>query len=135
MIGLSMAMMLARQGHSATILEHDSGPLPASPEAAWRTWGRQGVAQFRMPHYLHPPVRQFLDSHLPDVKEALLRAECVTFDVLATIPPSITDRTPREGDERFITITGRRPAIEYAVASVAERLLPVRRRHHRRIGR
>jgi hypothetical protein len=125
-IGLSMAMMLARQGHSVTILEHDSGPLPASPEAAWCTWGRQGVAQFRMPHYLHPPVRQLLESHLPDVKEALLRADCVTFDVLATMPPSVTDRTPREGDERFITITGRRSTIEFAFASVAERLFPVR---------
>jgi hypothetical protein len=62
-----------------------------------------------MPHYLHPPVRQLLETHLPDVKEALLRADCVTFDVLATMPPSVTDRTPREGDERFITITGRRP--------------------------
>jgi 2-polyprenyl-6-methoxyphenol hydroxylase-like FAD-dependent oxidoreductase len=51
----------------------------------------------------------------------------VVFDALATMPPSITDRTPREGDERFRTITGRRPTIEYAVASVAERLLPVRR--------
>jgi hypothetical protein len=59
-IGLSMAMMLARQGHSVTILEHDSEPFPVSPEAAWCTWGRQGVAQFRMPHYLHPPVRQLL---------------------------------------------------------------------------
>jgi len=57
----------------------------------------------------------------------LHRVGCVTFDVLSTMPPSITDRTPREGDEQFITITGRRPAIEYAIASVAERLLPVRR--------
>jgi hypothetical protein len=40
------------------------------------------------------------------VKEALLRVGCITFDVLETVPSSITDRTPREGDERFITITG-----------------------------
>src|ERR1700759_4765832 len=83
-IGLSMAMMLSRQGHSVTILEHDSDPLPASPEAAWCTWGRQGGAQFRMPHYLHPPVRQLLETHLPEVKEALLRADVLTFDVLST---------------------------------------------------
>jgi hypothetical protein len=61
------------------------------------------------------------------VKQALIRTGCVRFDVLTTMPPSITDRRPREGDERFITITGRRPAMEYAVASVAERLVPVRR--------
>ena len=126
-IGLSVAMMLARQGHDVTVFERDIEPLPGSPEEAWQAWERRGVAQFRQAHYLHPPVGHLLDSHLPDVKQALLRVGCVTFDVLAAMPVSITDRTPREGDERFITITGRRPAIEYAVASVAERLLPVRR--------
>src|SRR5215469_5409117 len=124
-IGLSTAMMLARQGHSVTVLEHDSEPLPGSPEEAWDAWERRGVAQFRQAHFLHTPVRQLLDAHLPDVKEALLRAGCVTFDRLSTMPQSITDRMPREGDERFVTITGRRPAIEYAFASVAERLMPV----------
>jgi 2-polyprenyl-6-methoxyphenol hydroxylase-like FAD-dependent oxidoreductase len=126
-IGLSMAMMLARQGHDVTVFERDSEPLPGSPEDAWHAWERRGVGQFRQAHFLHPSVCHLFDSHLPDVKEALLRAGCVTFDGLATMPPSIADRTPRDGDERFITITGRRPAIEYAVASVAERLLPVRR--------
>jgi 2-polyprenyl-6-methoxyphenol hydroxylase-like FAD-dependent oxidoreductase len=126
-VGLSMAMLLARQGHSVTVFEHDSEPLPGSPEEAWRSWERRGVTQFRLPHYLHPSVRHLLDSYLPDVKGALLRAGCVSFDALTTMPPSVTDRTPREGDERFITITGRRPAIEYAFASVAEGLVPVRR--------
>jgi 2-polyprenyl-6-methoxyphenol hydroxylase-like FAD-dependent oxidoreductase len=126
-IGLSMAMMLARQGHGVTVFERDSEPLPGSPEKAWDDWERRGVVQFRLPHYLQPRVSRLLDSHLPDVKEALLSVDCIKFDQLATMPPSITDRRPREGDERFITITGRRPAIEYAVGSVAERLIPVRR--------
>jgi 2-polyprenyl-6-methoxyphenol hydroxylase-like FAD-dependent oxidoreductase len=126
-IGLSTAMMLARQGHSVTVFERDSEPFPGSPGKAWQAWERRGVAQFRQPHFLHPPVSRLLDSYLPDVKEALLRAGCITFDRLATMPPSITDRTPREGDERFLTITGRRPTIEYAVASVAEELIPIRR--------
>jgi 2-polyprenyl-6-methoxyphenol hydroxylase-like FAD-dependent oxidoreductase len=120
-------MMLARQGHSVSVFEHDSEPLPGSPEEAWRAWERRGVTQFRLPHYLHPPVRHLLDSHLPDVKEALLRVGCITFDLLETMPSSITDRAAREGDERFTTITGRRPAIEYAFASVDEGLIPVRR--------
>lgn len=77
--------------------------------------------------HLHPPAIELLDSHLPDVKQALIHAGCITFDPLATMPPTITDRARREGDERFTTITGRRPTVEYAVASVAENLLPIRR--------
>jgi 2-polyprenyl-6-methoxyphenol hydroxylase-like FAD-dependent oxidoreductase len=126
-IGLSTATMLARQGHSVTVFESDTEPLPGSPEEAWETWERRGVAQFRQAHYVHASGKRLLDSHLPEVNEALLRAGCITFDLLATMPPSITDRTPREGDERFITITGRRPTIEHAVATVAEKVVSVRR--------
>ena len=70
-IGLSTAMMLVRRGHDVTVFERDCMPLPASPEDAWQGWERRGVAQFRQPHYLHPPAIELLDSHLPDVKEAL----------------------------------------------------------------
>src|SRR6266478_4143669 len=126
-VGLSTAMMLARRGHDVTVFERDSKPLPASPEDAWQRWERRGVAQFRQPHYLHPPAIELLDSHLPGVKQALIHAGCITFDPLATMPPTITDRARREGDERFTTITGRRPTVEYAIASVAENLLPIRR--------
>jgi glycine/D-amino acid oxidase-like deaminating enzyme len=65
-VGLSTAMMLARRGHDVTVFERDSEPLPGSPEDAWQAWERRGVAQFRQPHYLHPPAIQLLDSHLPD---------------------------------------------------------------------
>ena len=43
------------------------------------------------------------------------------------MPPFITDRSPRDGDERFVTLTGRRPVIEYAVASAAADRLDIRR--------
>ena len=52
-IGLSTAMMLARRDHDVTVFERDSQPLPGSPEDAWQTWERRGIAQFRQAHYRH----------------------------------------------------------------------------------
>jgi 2-polyprenyl-6-methoxyphenol hydroxylase-like FAD-dependent oxidoreductase len=118
-------MLLARQGHEVTAFERDSEPLPGSPEEAWDAWERRGVAQFRQPHYLHSAARRILDAHLPEVTETLRRAGGVAFDLCALMPPSIADRAPRPGDDRFVTVTGRRPAVEYAVAATAESLLPV----------
>ena len=126
-IGLSVAMMLEADGHDVTVLERDRDPLPASAEDAWARWGRRGVGQFRQPHYLQPAGRLILETELPAVKDALLRAGGATFDVLSLMPPSIEDRAPRPGDDRLVSVTGRRPALEYAVASVAERHVEIRR--------
>jgi glycine/D-amino acid oxidase-like deaminating enzyme len=40
-VGLSVAMMLAKQGHNVTVFEHDAEPLPGSPEEAWHAWERR----------------------------------------------------------------------------------------------
>src|SRR5215467_4419161 len=121
-VGLSMAMLLAKQGHEVTVLERDGGGVPGSPDQAWQAWDRHGVAQFRQPHYLHAAGRQILDAALPEVTQALRGAGAAVFDMLALMPPFIEDRSPREGDERFVTVTGRRPVIEYAVATAAQDL-------------
>jgi 2-polyprenyl-6-methoxyphenol hydroxylase-like FAD-dependent oxidoreductase len=121
-IGLSAAMMLAKQGHEVTVLERDGGDVPGSPSEAWQAWNRSGVAQFRQPHYLHAGGCRILDAALPEVSQALRRAGAATFDMLSLMPPFIEDRTPREGDERFVTVTGRRPVLEYAVATAAQDL-------------
>lgn len=121
-VGLSMAMMLAEQGHGVTVLARDGGHGPGSPGEAWQAWNRHGVAQFRQPHYLHAAGRQILDAALPEVTQTLPGAGAAAFGMLALMPPFTEDRTPREGDERFVTVTGRRPVIEYAVATAAQNL-------------
>jgi 2-polyprenyl-6-methoxyphenol hydroxylase-like FAD-dependent oxidoreductase len=126
-VGLATAMMLTKQGHEVTVLERDGGGVPGSPDDAWQAWDRHGVAQFRQPHYLHAAGRQLLDVALPEVTQALRDAGGTTFDMLALMPPFITDRAPRAGDERFVTVTGRRPVIEYAVAATAGRQADIRR--------
>lgn len=126
-IGLSLGMMVARQGHDVSVFERDDEPVPSSTEDAWLKWERRGVGQFRQAHYIHSAARQILDQQLPEVTEALLRAGCLRFDVSTLMPPSIADRARLDDDDRFETITGRRTTIEYAVASTAETQISVQR--------
>ncbi|MGO9788877.1 MAG: FAD-dependent oxidoreductase [Solirubrobacteraceae bacterium] len=117
--GLMSAMVLARDGHEVTILESDSARVPESAEEAWESWERNGVAQFRLAHYLHSAGRAILEEELPDVTAALSAAGAVRFDPVEAMPPMIVDRVPRDGDERFVTLTARRPVLEQVLARSA----------------
>ena len=118
-IGLGTAMLLARDGHRVTVLEADPAPMPDVPADAWDRWDRKGVAQFHQPHNLFARVRQILDDDLPGMTDALLEAGCVWVDPIASLPPFISDRAPRPGDDRFRFATGRRPVVEAAFARAA----------------
>jgi choline dehydrogenase-like flavoprotein len=100
LVGLSAAMMVARDGHQVTVLEAGPDGAPAIPAAAWQSWQRRGVAQFRQPHNRFPRFRQVCDEELPGLSDRLLAAGCRTADPLAALPPPITDREPRPGMPR-----------------------------------
>ena len=118
--GLAAGLLLRRDGHEVTVLERDPEPAPASVEDAWETWPRDGVTQFHQPHYLQSRGRIMLEDELPDVVAALDAVGGLRFDALRVMPPSIADRAPRDGDERFKTITARRPVLEQAFGRAAE---------------
>lgn len=117
--GLASGLMLARDGHEVTVLERDPAPVPDSPERAWETWERRGVAQFRQAHYLQPRARAVLEAELPDMLDALAGAGAARLDWPRMMPPTITDREPRPGDERLVTLTARRTTIEQLLARIA----------------
>ena len=125
--GLVSAALLAKDGHDVIVLERDRAGVPPSGLEAWHGWSRHGVAQFRQGHWLHPRGRALLDAQLPAVKNALADAGCLTYDLLSPVPPPIADMASEPGDERFITLTGRRPVIEQAVASVVDKVTDIRR--------
>jgi 2-polyprenyl-6-methoxyphenol hydroxylase-like FAD-dependent oxidoreductase len=119
-------MLLAHDGHEVSVLERDAAYPPDAVDEAWTEWTRSGVAQFRQPHFLQPRVRQVLDRELPDARDALVAAGAAVVDPVARLPSAIADRTAREGDERFLSVTARRTTTEHVFASLAENEARVR---------
>jgi 2-polyprenyl-6-methoxyphenol hydroxylase-like FAD-dependent oxidoreductase len=119
-IGLSVAIMLAQDGHEVTVVEADSDGPPATPVEVWASWNRKGVAQFRQPHNLFARFRKICDTEIPGLTDRLLASGCVWVDYLENLPPHISDRSSQPGDETFRFVTGRRPVIESVVAAAAE---------------
>jgi 2-polyprenyl-6-methoxyphenol hydroxylase-like FAD-dependent oxidoreductase len=123
-IGLAAAMLLAADGWEVVVLEKDSAEVPAGPTEAWE-WERRGVTQFRQAHALHPRARQVLDDELPNVLARLEAFGGFRYDYLRSFPSAaINDH--RAGDERYDTVTARRPVIEAAFAQLAEETPGVR---------
>src|SRR3954454_16413772 len=119
-IGLSVAMMLADDGHDVAVLEADPKEPPPAPASAWQEWPRKGVAQFRQPHNLFTRARWVMDEELPGLTDRLVQAGCVWVDYLDSLPPTLTDSAARPGDDRLRFVTGRRPVIEAVLATTAQ---------------
>lgn len=117
-VGMGLGMLLARDGHTVTLVERDAQEAPADPEEAWAAWERRGVNQFRLAHLFLPRYRHIIDAELPQLASALERDGALRLNQLLEIPESIRGAI-REGDDRFELLTGRRAVVERAVASVA----------------
>jgi 2-polyprenyl-6-methoxyphenol hydroxylase-like FAD-dependent oxidoreductase len=119
--GLSAATLLARDGHRVTVLERDPEPPPPVERAgdAWVGWHRRGVNQFRLPHFMLPRWWAQMREEIPELLPALRTAGALQFNTIAALPERM--RGPRRaGDERFETVTARRPVLETAMSAVAE---------------
>ena len=115
--GLFTAMLLAKDGHRVTVLERDPAE-PPEPDVAWEVWQRRGCGQFRLPHYMQARFRHLIEAELPDVVDALVAAGTLRYDVLAALPAAVSGGI-RDGDDRYATLTARRPVLEAVVARTA----------------
>ncbi len=134
LVGLSVAMMLADDGHDVTVLESDPHCPPAEPADAWGSWGRTGVAQFHQPHNLFTRVRRVCDEELPGLTERLLAAGCCWVDFLSPLPPTVSDQNRRPEDDALRFVTGRRPVVETVFARAAEEQRGLTLRRGVRVG-
>jgi 2-polyprenyl-6-methoxyphenol hydroxylase-like FAD-dependent oxidoreductase len=118
--GLVTAMLLAHDGHGVTILERDEAPPGDDADNVWLEWQRPGVNQFRQLHYMLPRWRALMQRELPAVLEQLIAFGGSRVNVFDQLPAAVTGGR-RDGDERFETVTARRPVLEAAAATVAQR--------------
>jgi 2-polyprenyl-6-methoxyphenol hydroxylase-like FAD-dependent oxidoreductase len=119
--GLSAATLLARDGHRVTVLERDPDQPPPVERAgeAWDGWQRRGVNQFHLPHFMLARWWAQMREEIPDLWPALRTAGAARFNTMTALPEQV--RGPlRAGDERFDTVTARRPVLEAAMSAVAE---------------
>jgi 2-polyprenyl-6-methoxyphenol hydroxylase-like FAD-dependent oxidoreductase len=112
--GLGSALALSRAGHRVTMIERDATPLPADPDAAFE-WDRRGAPQVRHSHALLARLRNLLRDRYPDVLAALLDAGATEIRFTSNLPPEITDREPRSGDEDLVAIACRRTTFEWVL--------------------
>lgn len=119
MIGLTTAVLLARDGHRVTVLDRDPEP-PLRTADVWSAWRRPGVSQFRQPHLMLPRWTAEMRRELPELVAELEVAGAPRINLLHLMPGRVTGGW-RPGDERFDTVPARRPVLEAALAGVVER--------------
>src|SRR5215203_3862638 len=120
--GLAAALVVARAGHEAVVLERDLVSADGSPQGDFDI-GRRGIPHYLRPHAFLPRGRRLLLDWAPDVLDTLLDAGADPQDVAAKL------RGPREpGDEDLVYLWVRRPIIEWALrrAAAAESAVELR---------
>src|SRR5258708_4795599 len=106
--GLSVALLLARDGHRVTLVERDRLQVRAASNAS--SWERRGIPHFLQPHAFIPRGRLELREHLRDVYDALIAAGAHDVDVRAKLPEPTA---PSDVDLQYLAV--RRPLIEWAL--------------------
>ena len=112
--GLGAALALSRDGHRVTLLERDSTPLPPDPSSAFH-WDRRGAPQVRHSHAFLARLYGLLRTSYPDVLADLLEAGATELRMTENLPPQMTDRTPRPGDDELVMLACRRTTFEWVL--------------------
>ena len=115
MAGMLAALVLARDGHQVTVYERDDTDLPDTADEAFDLWDRRGAPHARQSHALLARLRRFLRERAPDVLDALLEQGATELTLERILPPDITDREPRPGDDELVLLCCRRLTIEWVL--------------------
>jgi len=115
MAGMLAALVLARDGHRVTVYERDDTDLPDTADEAFDDWDRRGAPHARQSHAILARLRRILRERAPDVLDELLAQGATELSVERILPPDITDREPRPGDDDLVLLCCRRLTIEWVL--------------------
>jgi 2-polyprenyl-6-methoxyphenol hydroxylase-like FAD-dependent oxidoreductase len=117
--GLSSGLLLARAGHTVTVVDRALLAPAADVESAAAQAFRPSAPQVVQPHVVLARGRQLLAQRLPDVLDALLAAGAVESTLADELPPTLLDRSPRPGDEQLSMLMTRRSTFDWVLLHAA----------------
>ena len=127
--GLFAALLLARSGHQALVLERDSLQSAPDVESAAAAAFRASAPQIVQPHIVMARCRQLLIERLPDVYAGLLTAGVTEAPLRTQMPDSLPDTADWPGDEGLTPMMTRRSTVDWVLqrTAAAEPRVTVRR--------
>jgi 2-polyprenyl-6-methoxyphenol hydroxylase-like FAD-dependent oxidoreductase len=113
--GMFAALLLARAGHEALVLEKDRLEPAPDVEAAATSAFRASAPQIVQPHIVMARCRQLLVERLPDVYDGLLAAGVGEAPLSTQMPPSLADTSAWPDDERLTMLMTRRSTVDWVL--------------------
>lgn len=117
--GLTAALLLARSGHQVEVIDPDDLRPAADLETAAEAAFRHTAPQLVHLHQVMPLAWRLLRDELPDVLAELLRVGAVESPLTDRLPPTMTDRSPRPGDEELTALQARRSTLDWVLRRAA----------------
>ncbi len=114
--GSATALMLEADGHDVVVVDRDAGPVPTGPDEAWG-WERRGIRQYRFAHGLLPRGHQLMAQYFPHLVERLRDHGGLDLNLAHVFVDLVPKSSHQPGDERFATVTARRPTFDWLWAS------------------
>jgi 2-polyprenyl-6-methoxyphenol hydroxylase-like FAD-dependent oxidoreductase len=114
--GSAAALRLAADGHEVVVVDRDAGPVPAGPDEAWE-WDRRSIRQYRFAHGLLPRGHALMGRYFPHLVERLRQHGGLDINLAHAFVDLVPGSTHRSDDDRFATVTARRPTFDWLWAS------------------
>ncbi len=116
--GLGVALVLARRGHSVTVVERDHTPMPNTADEAF-AWDRRGAPQVRHSHAFLARLRNLLVNDYPDVYDALLSEGATEMRFGDDLPAEMVGFVRQPDDDELVMLACRRTTFEWVLRRAA----------------